>query len=75
MVESNKKITCGKLCIYLESRSVYINEKEILLTRMEFDVLFFLASNPNIAFTKEQIYEAVSVKCYNKVVTGMVNEI
>lgn len=61
MVESNKKITCGKLCIYLESRSVYINEKEILLTRMEFDVLFFLASNPNIAFTKEQIYEAVSV--------------
>lgn len=59
-MEINKKITYGKLCIYSESRSVYINEEEILLTRMEFDVLFFLASNPNIAFTKEQIYEGVS---------------
>lgn len=26
---------------------------------MEFDVLYFLAANPDIAFTKEQIYEAV----------------
>ena len=60
MVEVNKKIVCGKIYIYLESRSVYINEEEIPLTKMEFDVLFYLASNPNIAFTKEQIHEAVS---------------
>lgn len=32
---------------------------------MEFDVLYFLASNPNIAFTKEQIYEAVSKDDYS----------
>ena len=27
---------------------------------MEFDVLCYLASNPDIAFTRDQIYEAVS---------------
>lgn len=29
-------------------------------SRMEFDVLCYLASNPDIAFTRDQIYEAVS---------------
>lgn len=67
MVETNKKIACGKLCIYPESRSVYINEEEIQLTKMEFDVLLFLASNPNIAFTKEQIYETVNGDDYSEV--------
>ena len=37
----------------------------MILTRMEFDVLYFLASNPNIAFTKEQIYGAVSKDDYS----------
>ncbi len=32
---------------------------------MEFDVLYFLALNPNIAFTREQIYEAVSKDSYS----------
>lgn len=41
-------------------RAVYVNRKEIVLTRMEFDVLCYLASNPDIAFTRDQIYEAVS---------------
>lgn len=33
---------------------------------MEFDVLLFLVSNPNIAFTKEQIYESVSRDTYSE---------
>ena len=37
-----------------------VNRKEIVFTRMEFDVLCYLASNPDIAFTRDQIYEAVS---------------
>lgn len=36
----------------------------ISFTTMEFDVLYFLFSNPNIAFTKEQIYEAVKKERY-----------
>lgn len=53
-----------KLRIDVLGRVVYVDNKEIFLTRMEFDVLYFLASNPNIAFTKEQIYEAVSKDNY-----------
>lgn len=65
MADTIEKIVNGKLCIHSKSRSVYIDEKEIILTRMEFDVLYFLASNPNIAFTREQIYEAVSKDNYS----------
>lgn len=32
---------------------------------MEFDVLYFLASNSDIAFTREQIYDAVSKDDYS----------
>ncbi len=47
------------------SRAVCIDGQEVQLTTLEFDVLYFLASNPNIAFTKEQIYEAVSKDDYS----------
>lgn len=65
MADKEKYLQYGKLKIHSVSRTVYINEYEIVLTRMEFDVLYFLASNPNIAFTKEQIYEAVSNDGYS----------
>lgn len=41
-------------------REVIRKGESVFLTTMEFDVLIFLASNPNIAFTKEQIYEAAA---------------
>ena len=47
------------------SRAVYTDGQEAELTRIEFDVLYFLASNPNIAFTKEQIYDAVNKDEYS----------
>jgi len=47
------------------SRAVCIDGQGVQLTTLEFDVLYFLASNPNIAFTKEQIYEAVSKDDYS----------
>ena len=62
---TDENLVYGKLHINPVSRSVYIDEQETELTRMEFDVLYFLASNPNIAFTKEQIYEAVSKDDYS----------
>ncbi|MDE6608853.1 MAG: winged helix-turn-helix domain-containing protein [Lachnospiraceae bacterium] len=64
MSETDESLIYGKLRIHLVSRTVYVNEQEIVLTKMEFDVLCFLASNPNIAFTREQIYEAVSKDNY-----------
>lgn len=65
MAETDKSIVDGKLQIYSISRTVYVEGQEVILTRMEFDVLYFLASNPNIAFTREQIYEAVSKDEYS----------
>ncbi|MDE6619943.1 MAG: winged helix-turn-helix domain-containing protein [Lachnospiraceae bacterium] len=61
----DKELVYGKLHICSLSRSVFVNQQEKTLTKMEFDVLYFLASNPNIAFTREQIYEAVSKDNYS----------
>ncbi len=65
MIETDKSLVYGKLQISPESRTVYDDEQEVVITRMEFDVLYFLASNPNIAFTREQIYDAVSKDDYS----------
>lgn len=62
--EMDEKLIYGKLHIHPISREVYVDEREIVLTRMEFDVLYFLAYNPNRAFTKDQIYEAVCKESY-----------
>ena len=64
MSEMDKDLVYGRLRINPASRMVYVDENEVALTRMEFDVLFFLASNPNIAFTKDQIYEVVNKETY-----------
>lgn len=65
MADKEKQLQYGRLQINLLSRTVSIDDLDIILTRMEFDVLYFLASNPNIALTREQIYEAVSKDDYS----------
>lgn len=65
MADKEKQLQYGRLQINLLSRTVSIDGLEIILTKMEFDVIYFLASNPDIAFTKEQIYEAVSMDEYS----------
>lgn len=42
MAETDKSIVDGKLQIYSISRTVYVEGQEVILTRMEFDVLYFL---------------------------------
>ncbi len=60
MSETDKEMIYGNLHIHSASRMVDVAGHKIVLTRMEFDVLCFLASNPNIVFTRDQIYEAIS---------------
>lgn len=60
MLSADGGLIFGNLHIHPASRTVDVYGRKITLTRMEFDVLCFLASNPDIAFTKDQIYEAVS---------------
>jgi DNA-binding response OmpR family regulator len=45
------------LWIDLGSRKVCIDEKEVYLTAKEFDVLAFLALNPNHVFSREHLFD------------------
>ena len=40
-----------------ESRRVYVNDREVIFTTKEFDILLFLAMNPDHVFSKEQLFE------------------
>ncbi|MFD1134831.1 response regulator transcription factor [Paenibacillus urinalis] len=41
------------------SRSVWVEGKVKVLTAKEFDLLYFLASHPNLVFTKEQLMDTI----------------
>lgn len=41
------------------SHKVFVNGKEIPMTTKEYDLLVFLAANPNIVFSKERIFESL----------------
>ena len=49
----------GWLRISNGTHRVFVNEKEIALTQKEYELLLFLASNPDIVFSKEQIYDRI----------------
>lgn len=49
----------GDLFIHKGRREVLVSGQPISLTNTEFQILFFLASNPNWVFTRSQIIEAV----------------
>ncbi|HWP95466.1 MAG TPA: response regulator transcription factor [Syntrophomonadaceae bacterium] len=52
-------VNCGGLEINTASRKVLVNGKENKFRAKEYDLLLFLASNPNIVFSKEQLYDAL----------------
>lgn len=52
-------ILAGPLRINQKSRSVWLHEVPITLTAKEFDLLFYLASNPNIVLSRQQILDHV----------------
>ncbi len=52
-------LTRGGLEIYTSSHRVLVNGEEVQLTSKEYSILVFLAENPNIVFTKEQIFERI----------------
>lgn len=41
------------------ARRVYVNEEEKILTTKEFDLLTFLASNPNRVFSKDELFTKI----------------
>lgn len=49
----------NELTIDLKKHQVKIANNEVYLSSKEFDILYLLFSNQDVAFTKKQIYEAV----------------
>ena len=60
-----KLIQAGKLWIDYMQRSVCVNNIEIELTYIEFEILYLLAGNPGRVFRKEQIYDIVWNEAYS----------
>lgn len=54
--DNNDEIDIKGLIINRRSHRVFLNEQEITMSAKEFDLLQFLASNPNQVLSKEQIY-------------------
>ena len=52
-------ITTGGLKIDRTARRVHVNGVEKSLTTKEFDLLYFLAKNPNRVFSKEELLQEV----------------
>ena len=60
-----KLIQAGKLWIDCMQRSVCVNNIEIELTYIEFEILYLLADNPGRVFRKDQIYDIVWNEAYS----------
>ncbi len=59
-----EKLCFDKITIDPQVKAVSKEDKELLLTGKEFDLLYFLASSPGRAYTKKQIYKAVWKEAY-----------
>lgn len=52
-------IDLGTLKIYPLSRRVIANGKEVAMANKEFELLMFLAQNPNIVFSRDTLFDRI----------------
>ena len=52
-------IQVGDLKILPLSRQVFVGDREVELANKEFELLYFLASNPNIVFSKDTLFDRI----------------
>ncbi|MGN0389364.1 MAG: response regulator transcription factor [Wujia sp.] len=57
--EGQKIIEVKGLKIDVDSRRVYIDEKEVNLTAKEFELVYLLVSNPNKVYSREQLLKTI----------------
>lgn len=57
--DAQSSLRVGELLIDLAARIVRVDDQEINLTPTEFDILYLLASHPNMVFSTEKIFEMV----------------
>lgn len=56
---TDEVIAINNIKIYKKNYKVYVNDEEVKLANKEFELLLFLASNPNIVFSKESLIERI----------------
>lgn len=57
--QKETEITYPNLTILPKSRMVYLDTKEIVLVNKEFELLLFMAENPNIVFSKDILFDRI----------------
>jgi DNA-binding response OmpR family regulator len=59
--DANEKssIIIGRIKIMFKARRVYVGEEEVKFANKEFELLMFLASNPNIVFSKDKLLDRI----------------
>ena len=57
--ENQKIIETKGLKIDVDSRRVYIDDKEVNLTAKEFELVYLLVSNPNKVYSREQLLKTI----------------
>ncbi|NLL93314.1 MAG: response regulator transcription factor [Clostridiales bacterium] len=58
-VTENEMVEIRGIKIDKTARRVFVNDEEKILTTKEFDLLTFLASNPNHVYTKEELFRSI----------------
>lgn len=53
------EIAYQNLTILPKSRMVYLDGKEVILVNKEFELLLFLAENPNIVFSRDTLFDRI----------------
>lgn len=59
MPKDSSEIKIRGLRINLDKRSIWINDEEKNLTTKEYDLLVFLAQNPNHVFSKDELFKRI----------------
>lgn len=58
-IKTSEVVQHRSLEINTASHKVFISGREVQLTAKEYELLIFLASNPDIVFTKEHIFDTI----------------
>lgn len=57
--EKNDIIETGGLKIDIKARRTFVDGEEITLANKEFDLLVYLASNPNVVYSKDTLFDKI----------------
>lgn len=57
--EMARSIDIKNLSIHPDEHRVFLDGEEVMLSNKEFELLMFLAENPNIVFSKERLFDRI----------------